>query len=284
MKISVIGSGYVGLVTGACLAALGTDVLCMDVDPEKVARLQAGDIPIYEPGLDEIVRRCSAEGRLRFTTDASESATFGQVQFIAVGTPPGEDGSADLSYVLAAARAIGRHMMGYTVVVDKSTVPVGTAEKVRAEIAQSLSIGVLHAYSAVASPPEGTILTVAREVAAAAMKESEGASELRPFLESIAATARLSVEKTPTLLAVLREAGVVDSGGAGLQLILEGIANVPSVAPSRGAVDAERQSSSSPSTRPSAGSSKTRALSSSAPAHPVACSRCPCCRFSCPLP
>jgi len=118
------------------------------------------------------------------------------------------------------------------------------------EIAQSLSLGVLHAYSAVATPTEGTILTVAREVAAAAMKESEGASELRPFLESIAATARISVEKTPTLLAVLREAGVVDSGGAGLQLILEGIANVPSVAPSRGTVEAERRSASSASSKP----------------------------------
>jgi len=112
------------------------------------------------------------------------------------------------------------------------------------EIAQSLSMGVLHAYSAVATPTEGTILTVAREVAAAAMKESEGTSELRPFLESIAAAARISVEKTPTLLAVLREAGVVDSGGAGLQLILEGIADVPSVAPSRGAVEAERRNTS----------------------------------------
>ncbi len=120
------------------------------------------------------------------------------------------------------------------------------------EIAQSLSLGVLHAYSAVATPTEGTILTVAREVAAAAMKESEGASELRPFLESIAATARVSVEKTPTLLAVLREAGVVDSGGAGLQLILEGIANVPSVAPSRGTVEAERRSASSASPKPAA--------------------------------
>ena len=120
------------------------------------------------------------------------------------------------------------------------------------EIAQSLSLGVLHAYSAVATPTEGTILTVAREVAAAAMKESEGASELRPFLESIAATARISVEKTPTLLAVLREAGVVDSGGAGLQLILEGIANVPSVAPSRGTVEAERRSASSASPMPAA--------------------------------
>ena len=120
------------------------------------------------------------------------------------------------------------------------------------EIAQSLSLGVLHAYSAVATPTEGTILTVAREVAAAAMKESEGASELRPVLESIAATARISVEKTPTLLAVLREAGVVDSGGAGLQLILEGIANVPSVAPSRGTVEAERRSASSASPMPAA--------------------------------
>jgi DAK2 domain fusion protein YloV len=118
------------------------------------------------------------------------------------------------------------------------------------EIAQSLSLGVLHAYSAVATPTEGTILTVAREVAAAAMKESEGASELRPFLEHIAAAARISVEKTPTLLAVLREAGVVDSGGAGLQLILEGIANVPSVAPSRGTIEAERRSSSLPSSKP----------------------------------
>ena len=118
------------------------------------------------------------------------------------------------------------------------------------EIAQSLSLGVLHAYSAVATPTEGTILTVAREVAAAAMKESEGASELRPFLEHIAAAARISVEKTPTLLAVLREAGVVDSGGAGLQLILEGIANVPSVAPSRGTVEAERRSSTPPSSKP----------------------------------
>lgn len=118
------------------------------------------------------------------------------------------------------------------------------------EIAQSLSLGVLHAYSAVATPTEGTILTVAREVAAAAMKESEGASELRPFLENIAAVARVSVEKTPTLLAVLREAGVVDSGGAGLQLILEGIANVPSVAPSRGTVEAERRSASSPTPKP----------------------------------
>lgn len=120
------------------------------------------------------------------------------------------------------------------------------------EIAQSLSLGVLHAYSAVATPTEGTILTVAREVAAAAMKESEGASELRPFLESIAATARVSVEKTPTLLAVLREAGVVDSGGAGLQLILEGIANVPSVAPSRGTVEAERRSAASSAPKPAA--------------------------------
>jgi len=132
------------------------------------------------------------------------------------------------------------------------------------EIAQSLSIGVLHAYSAVATPTEGTILTVAREVAAAAMKESDGASELRPFLESIAATARISVEKTPTLLAVLREAGVVDSGGAGLQLILEGIANVPSVAPSRGTVDAERRSTASAPSAPATETAAARVASTPA--------------------
>ena len=154
MKISVIGGGYVGLVTGACLAELGNDVLCVDVDLVKVARLQAGEIPIYEPGLDEIVRRCSAEGRLRFTTDISESAAFGQVQFIAVGTPPGEDGSADLSYVLAAARGIGQNMTEYTVVVDKSTVPVGTAEKVRAEILEALSQRGISIPFAVVSNPE----------------------------------------------------------------------------------------------------------------------------------
>ena len=138
MKISVVGAGYVGLVSGACLADVGNDVLCLDLDPEKIRVLEAGDIPIHEPGLLELVRRNVAAGRLSFTTDVEAAARFGTMQFIAVGTPPDEDGSADLQYVLAAARSIGRYMDGYRVVVDKSTVPVGTGDQVRAAIAEEL--------------------------------------------------------------------------------------------------------------------------------------------------
>ncbi|MCD4501835.1 UDP-glucose dehydrogenase family protein [Chromobacterium vaccinii] len=139
MKITVIGSGYVGLVTGTCLAETGYHVCCLDVDPRKIEILQNGGIPIFEPGLEDMVKRNVAAGRLHFTTDVAASVAFGEVQFIAVGTPPDEDGSADLQYVLAAARSIARHMTGYRVVVDKSTVPVGTADKVRAAIADELA-------------------------------------------------------------------------------------------------------------------------------------------------
>jgi UDPglucose 6-dehydrogenase len=138
MKITVVGTGYVGLVSGTCLAEVGNDVLCLDVDANKIRILNEGGIPIYEPGLEAMVARNKAAGRLRFTTSVEEAVAFGTIQFIAVGTPPDEDGSADLQYVLAAARNIGRHMAGYKVVVDKSTVPVGTADKVRAAIADEL--------------------------------------------------------------------------------------------------------------------------------------------------
>jgi len=134
MKVAVVGSGYVGLVTGACFAETGNDVICADIDARKVQRLQANDIPIYEPGLEEMVRRNQQEGRLKFTTDIGAAIAASRVVFIAVGTPPDEDGSADLQHVLEVARAIGRHMADGTVVVTKSTVPVGTAEKVRAAI------------------------------------------------------------------------------------------------------------------------------------------------------
>ena len=127
MKITVVGTGYVGLVSGTCLAEVGNDVLCLDVDPEKIRILEAGGIPIHEPGLLEMVRRNVAASRLHFTTDIEQAVRHGTIQFIAVGTPPDEDGSADLQYVLAAARNIGRLMTDYKVVVDKSTVPVGTA-------------------------------------------------------------------------------------------------------------------------------------------------------------
>ncbi|MEN8168245.1 MAG: UDP-glucose/GDP-mannose dehydrogenase family protein [Pseudomonadota bacterium] len=131
MKVTVFGSGYVGLVTGACLAEVGNDVICMDVDNRKIDMLNQGQIPIYEPGLDQMVERNAKEGRLRFTTDADEAVKHGLFQFIAVGTPPDEDGSADLQYVLAVAETIAEHMDGYRIVVDKSTVPVGTADRVR---------------------------------------------------------------------------------------------------------------------------------------------------------
>ena len=138
MKITVIGSGYVGLVSGACLADLGNDVVCLDVDPKKIEVLNSGGVPIYEPGLDEVIHRNVEAKRLRFTTDVAESVAHGVVQMIAVGTPSGEDGSADLQYVLAAARNIAKHMAEYKVVVDKSTVPVGTADNVRAAVQAEL--------------------------------------------------------------------------------------------------------------------------------------------------
>ncbi len=138
MKITIIGTGYVGLVTGACLAELGNNVFCLDVDQKKIDILNSGGIPIHEPGLADIVTRNRAAGRLTFSTDVAASVAHGDIQFIAVGTPPDEDGSADLQYVLAAARNIGRHMNGFKVIVDKSTVPVGTADKVRAVIQEEL--------------------------------------------------------------------------------------------------------------------------------------------------
>lgn len=139
MKITVIGTGYVGLVSGACLADVGNDVLCLDVDLTKIKILEEGRIPIHEPGLQEVVRRNVEAGRLSFTTDVIRAAQYGTIQFIAVGTPPDEDGSADLQYVLTAARNIGKYMNGYRVIVDKSTVPVGTADKVRDAVQAQLN-------------------------------------------------------------------------------------------------------------------------------------------------
>jgi UDPglucose 6-dehydrogenase len=139
MRITVFGSGYVGLVTGACLADAGNNVVCVDVDAAKIAMLQRGEVPIHEPGLDAVVKRNFEAGRLRFTTSAKEGVQHGLFQLIAVGTPPDEDGSADLRYVLAVARSIGEHMTEYKVVITKSTVPVGTADKVREAVGASLA-------------------------------------------------------------------------------------------------------------------------------------------------
>jgi UDPglucose 6-dehydrogenase len=140
MHVAIIGSGYVGLVAGACLAETGNDVTCVDVDADKVARLQRNEIPIYEPGLEPMVKRNQEEGRLTFTTDIGAAVRNARVIFIAVGTPPGEDGSADLTHVLSVAREVGRHMNDPKIVVTKSTVPVGTAEKVRAAVRSQTEI------------------------------------------------------------------------------------------------------------------------------------------------
>lgn len=153
MNISIFGTGYVGLVSGTCLAEVGHHVVCMDVDPVKIEKLKTGILPIWEPGLEALLERNVAEGRLHFTTDAAHAVQHGQVQFIAVGTPSDEDGSADLQYVLAVAESIARQMQDYRVIVNKSTVPVGTADKMQARVAQVLAArGVKIAFDVVSNP------------------------------------------------------------------------------------------------------------------------------------
>ena len=154
MNVTVIGTGYVGLVSGACLADAGNSVFCLDLNEEKISQLNAGRIPIFEPGLEPIVRRNEESGRLRFSTDVAASVAHGELQLIAVGTPPSEDGSADLQYVLAAAQAIGRHMTGWKVIATKSTVPVGTADQVRKVVEEELKKRGARIDFAVVSNPE----------------------------------------------------------------------------------------------------------------------------------
>ena len=155
MKVTIVGSGYVGLVTGACLAELGNAVFCLDLDQKKIDILNSGGVPIYEPGLQEMIARNRSAGRIQFSTDIAAAVEHGEIQFIAVGTPPDEDGSADLQYVIAAARNIGKYMNSSKVIVDKSTVPVGTAEKVTAAIVEELKKRNLDpAWCSVVSNPE----------------------------------------------------------------------------------------------------------------------------------
>ena len=155
MKVTIIGSGYVGLVTGACLAELGNQVFCLDVDQKKIDILNSGGVPIYEPGLKEMIARNKEAGRIVFSTDIAASVAHGEIQFIAVGTPPDEDGSADLKYVLAAAKNIAKHMTNFKVVIDKSTVPVGTAEKVtQVMLAELETRGASDVHFSVISNPE----------------------------------------------------------------------------------------------------------------------------------
>ena len=154
MKVTIFGSGYVGLVTGACLAEVGNEVVCVDIDQGKIDRLNRGEVPIHEPGLDSLIQRNRTAGRLRFTTDVDEGVAHGLFQFIAVGTPPDEDGSADLQYVTAVARSIGERMADYRIIVNKSTVPVGTADRVRETVGAALAGRQTHVEFDVVSNPE----------------------------------------------------------------------------------------------------------------------------------
>jgi len=186
MKVSIFGTGYVGLVTGACLADVGHDVICVDVDIDKIAKLNQGVIPIYEPGLESVVSTNFQSGRLRFTTDAAEAIEHAKLQFIAVGTPPDEDGSADLQYVLKVAETIAQHMSSEKIIIDKSTVPVGTADKVSAKVAEVLAQrGVEIPYDVVSNPeflkegaavgdfmkPDRIVVGISREESKAPMRE-----------------------------------------------------------------------------------------------------------------
>jgi len=154
MKVTIYGSGYVGLVTGACLAQVGNDVLCVDIDPDKIEMLKRGESPIFEPGLTDMLRANQASGRLNFTLDAAAGVAHGLFQFIAVGTPPDEDGSADLQHVLAVAKTIGEHIDEYRIIVNKSTVPVGTADRVRGQVQEALAQRTANVEFDVVSNPE----------------------------------------------------------------------------------------------------------------------------------
>ena len=256
MNITIIGTGYVGLVTGACLADLGNNVFCLDVDQAKIDLLNQGGVPIYEPGLKEVIERNVEAGRLIFSTDVAASVAHGSVQFIAVGTPPDEDGSADLQYVLAAARNNGRHMVDFKVVVDKSTVPVGTADKVAAAIREELALRGQQAlgFSVVSNPeflkegaavedftrPDRIVLGVARDAAGqhalATMRQIYA-----PFNRNHERTRVMDVKSAEftkyaanamlaTRISFMNElANLADEVGADIELVRQGIGSDPRI-------------------------------------------------------
>jgi UDPglucose 6-dehydrogenase len=251
MKITVVGTGYVGLVSGACLADVGNDVLCLDLDADKIRVLAEGGIPIHEPGLLDIVRRNVAAGRLAFTTDVEYAARYGTMQFIAVGTPPDEDGSADLKYVLAAARSIGRHMDGYRVVVDKSTVPVGTGDQVRQAIAAELAArGADLPFSIVSNPeflkegaavddfmrPDRIIVGAEDERAIELMRELYGPFQrnheklLVMDVKSAELTKYAANAMLATRISFMNElANLAETLGADIELVRQGIGSDPRI-------------------------------------------------------
>ncbi len=240
MRVAVVGTGYVGLVAGTCFAESGNDVVCLDIDEEKIERLRSGEVPIYEPGLADLLSRNISDGRLHFTTEYSEAIPGVDVAFIAVGTPPGEDGSADLKYVLSAARSIGEHMTGYVVVVDKSTVPVGTARKVMSTLKESTN----HPFDVVSNPeflkegaaiddflkPDRVVIGVESSRAAEAMMQLYGpfVRTGNPILEMDIESAEITKYAANAMLATrisfMNEiANLCDRVGANIDAVRKGI-------------------------------------------------------------
>lgn len=251
MKVTVFGTGYVGLVTGACLAEIGHDVTCVDVHPEKVARLRDGVIPIYEPGLAPLVRNNHASGRLHFTLDAPGAVASGEIILIAVGTPPEEDGSADLKHVLEVARTIGRHLEAPAIIVNKSTVPVGTAEKVRAAVAGELQQrGVDLEFDVVANPeflkegaavadcmhPDRIIIGSSNAKSIEILRKLYGpfVRNHDRFVEMDAASAELTKYAANSMLATrisfMNEiANIAERVGADIEMVRQGIGSDPRI-------------------------------------------------------
>lgn len=252
MKVTVFGSGYVGLVTGACLSEVGHDVLCVDVDQCKIDTLQRGEIPIFEPGLDSLIARNVHAKRLSFTTDAKLGVTHGKAIFIAVGTPPGEDGSADLKYVLAVARTIGCYLAHETVVITKSTVPVGTSDKVSASISQTRSAASNIAFHVVSNPeflregaaiadfttPDRIVVGAASASAFATMDElyavhlKNGARMIHMDVRSAELTKYASNAMLATRISFMNElASVAEAMGADIEQIRIGMGSDPRIGP-----------------------------------------------------
>ncbi len=248
MKLTVIGTGYVGLVDGACFAETGNDVICVDVDQEKIKKLNQGIIPIFEPGLDDIVLRNVDHGRLKFTTNLKEAVRQSKICFISVGTPPAEDGSADLQHVLAAAKSIAQAMNGYKIIVDKSTVPVGTAEKVRATISQYTK----HKFDIVSNPeflkegaavpdfmqPERIIIGANSKKAFAAMDElyqpfvDDGAPIIKMDLRSAELTKYAANAMLATRISFMNDlANLCEKLGADIELVRQGIGSDSRIGP-----------------------------------------------------
>ncbi|MCE9595478.1 MAG: UDP-glucose/GDP-mannose dehydrogenase family protein [Planctomycetes bacterium] len=240
MRIAVIGTGYVGLVAGTCFAESGNNVVCLDIDEEKIRKLKNGQVPIYEPGLEELLKRNVRDGRLTFTTNYAEAIPNAQVAFIAVGTPPGDDGSADLKYVLSAAREVGRNMNGYMVIVDKSTVPVGTARKVMAAIKETSK----HPFDVVSNPeflkegaaiddfmkPDRVVVGAGSERAAEVMEElygpfvRTGKPILMMDIESAELTKYAANAMLATRISFMNEiANICNRVGASVDMVRKGI-------------------------------------------------------------